>query len=647
MTNRFAAKYDAPAEGAAPALPIEGAAAAPQGEPSQGGAAPPANRFAAKYDAPAEGAAPAVQPPPSTGNSFMDGVENFNRQFERMALGIQDKVLQGIGKLPGAEDGANRARNALATYNHMQERSAAEAAARSPKSAIAGSVLGAIGTGVAFGGASPAAAASLPAKMLAGAGVGAGLGYADYADTEGERVKKSIVGGLIGGAIPPVVSVAKAGFNALKGGETSGIIQKIFSPKEAALKDAAYRMGTAVDDSPEALAAAAAPAKSLGIDTLTPGQVAMGAVDDAGSKTSYTAGADQLRARELSLSGGDEAKRAMVMNDRESIGKTSKYVNDTVEAMAPTDAKGIQKEAFKKMNTEYVTPDGEITNDASNGGVLDIIKNNSVLANKWNEVKGASSNQIKDLPDNSIGQLHAMRASIDYDLKAASSTKLKAADKPLSRDVKQSLIEAKAELDGVLDKSDSFTSAMKLTKQIKIKEGYQELLAKAPNPAGTGSPTFDAVHKTLFGTPQKVSDFLKSVSDTGGDVEQTKNIIAVSGQLYKSTLGRVAKRLSNNDEGTFRAYGSAHGVISDVIDKLTTSRYNKAMLDLTLSGSKWQDEVAEVLVAKGSSQQKKWLTLIGKAAGIVKPAARTFGTGVGRATSLGAARISETKYGIQ
>ena len=143
MTNRFAAKYDAPT-------------GAPQGEPSPAeGAAPPANRFAAKYEAPQEGAAPAapaVQPPPSTGNAFMDGVENFNRQFERMSLGIQDKVLQGIGYLPGAKDGADRARNALSSYNHMQERGAAEAAARSPKSAMAGSVLGAIGTGIAFGG---------------------------------------------------------------------------------------------------------------------------------------------------------------------------------------------------------------------------------------------------------------------------------------------------------------------------------------------------------------------------------------------------------------------------------------------------------------------------------------------------------------
>jgi len=637
MTNRFAAKYDAPAEGATPA---------PQGE-----AAPPANRFAAKYEAPQEGAAPAatpaVQPSPSTGNSFMDGVETFNRQFERMALGIQDKVLQGVGKLPGAEAGANRARNALATYNHMQERGAAEAAARSPKSAMAGSVLGAIGTGIAFGGASPAAAASLPAKMLAGAGVGAGLGYLDYADTEGERVEKGIVGGLVGGAIPAVAGLAKSGYNALKGGETSGIIQKVVNPKAAALKDTAYRMGTAVDDSPEALAAATTPAKNLGIDTLTPGQVAMGAVDDAGSKTSYTAGADQLRARELSLSGGDEAKRAMVMNDRVSIGKTSKYVNDTVEAMAPANAKGIQKEAFQKLNTEFVTPAGEITNDASKSGVLDIIANNKVLANKWKEVKGASSKQVKELPDNSLGQLHAMRASIDHDLKAATSTKLKAADKPLSRDVMMSLKEAKAELDGVLKQSSTFESAMKVTQQIKIKEGYQELLAKAPNPAGTSSPTFDAVHKTLFGTPQKVSDFLKNVDATGGNVEQVKDIIAVSGQLYKSTLGRVAKRMSNNDEGTFRAYGSSTGVISEVIDKLTTSRYNKAMLELTLSGSKWQSEVMKVLKAKGASQQKEWLNLIGMAADIVKPAARTFGAGVERATSLGAARMSEKKYGIQ
>jgi len=631
MTNRFAAKYDAPAEGAAPA---------PQGETSQGEAAPPANRFAAKYEAPSEGAtpaaAPAIQPPPSTGNSFMDGVETFNRQFERMALGIQDKVLQGVGMLPGAEAGATRARNALATYEHMQERGAAEAAARSPKSAMAGTVLGAIGTGVAFGGASPAAAASLPAKMLAGAGVGAGLGYADYADTEGERIKKGIVGGLVGGAIPAVVGVAKAGYNALKSGETSGVIQKMVNPKAAALKDTAYRMGTVVEDSPEALAAAAAPAERLGIKTLTPGQVSMGTVEDGFSKTAFTGGADQLRAKELSLAGDDVAKRAMMQNEKLSMGKTSKYVNDTIEAMAPENAKGIQKEAFQKLNAEFVTPTGEITSSADEAGVLNIIKNNPVLADKWKEVKGASSKQIKELPDNSLGQLHAIRASIDYDIKSATSTKLKAADKPLSRDVRMALVEAKDELDGVLKKSETFTAAMRVTQQIKIKEGYRELLAKAPNPYGTKLPTFDTVHKTLFGTPEKVQDFLNNVQMTGGNVQQAEDIISVSGQLYKSTLGRVMKRMQTDESGVFKAYGSASGVISKLADKITTSRYSKALTELTLSGSKWQEEIGSVLKAKGAAQKEGWLNLVFKASeGNTR---RTFGVGVRNATALGSAR---------
>jgi len=646
MTNRFAAKYDAPAEGATSA--------------SQGEAAPPANRFAAKYEAPQEGAAPAaapaIQPPPSTGNSFMDGVEHFNRQFERMALGIQDKVLQGIGMLPGAEAGANKARNALATYNHMQERSAAEAAARSPKSAMAGSVLGAIGTVAAYGGASPVAAASLPFKMAVGAGVGAGQGYADYADTEGERIQKGVIGGVVGGAVPVIAKGLKAGYDSLKAGETSGIVQKIFSPKKAALKDVAYRMGTVVDDSPEALAAAAAPAERLGINTLTPGQVAMGSVDDAGSKTSFATGADQLRAKELSLQGSDVVKRAMVQNDKASLGKTSAYVNDTIEAMAPQNAKGIQKEAFQKLNTEFVTSTGEITEDASKSGVLDIIKNNSVLANKWKEVKGASSKQVKELPDNSLGQLHAMRASIDHDIKAASSTKLKAADKPLSRDVMMSLKEAKAELDGVLKQSSTFESAMKVTQQIKIKEGYQELLAKAPNPYGTKLPTFDSVHKTLFGSPQKVEDFLKNVGATGGNVKQAEDIIAVSGQLYKSTLARVAKRIGQDDAGVFQAYGSTAGMVSKAISSITTSRYATALTELTLSGGKWKEEVAKVLAAKGAKQVKGWTSLILEASMPSQPLRNSIKNaailGVSRGSISGSSKFVATdevrkKYGIQ
>jgi len=633
MTNRFAAKYEG------------GSEASPQGEPSgsspSAAAPPPANRFAAKYEGGSEASPPqqaaAVQPPPSSGNSFMDGVENFNRQFERMALGIEDKLVQAAGIIPGMGDASQRGRDALRTYNQMQQRSADEAAARSPKSAMAGSILGAIGTGVAYGGAPISAAATLPAKIAAGAGVGAGLGYADYADTEGDRIKKGIVGGLIGGAIPAVAGLAKGAYNAVKGGETSGAVQKMLNPEAAALKDVAYRMGTAVDGDVDALAAAAAPAERLGIKTLTPGQVAMGTVDDTSTKTAYTAGADQLRAKEISLQGSDEVKRAMVENEKASIGKTSKYVNDTIEAMAPENAKGIQKEAFQKLNTEFVRPDGTITSNASESGVLDIIGNNAILANKWKEVKGAQSKAIQELPDNSLGQLHAMRASIDEDLKSATSTKLKAADKPLSRDVKLSLIEAKKELDGVLDKSDTFSSAMQITKQMKIKEGYQELLAKAPNPYGTKLPTFDSVHKTLFGSPQKVDEFLKNVAATKGDVKQAEDIIAVSGQLYKSTLARVAKRIKTDESGVFQAYGSKEGIISNLISKVTTARYSRALTELTLSGDKWKSEIARVLAAKGAKQTENWLGLILKA-GMKNEGVRTFGVGAARGAALGGAR---------
>ena len=552
-----------------------------------------------------------------------------------MALGIQDKVVQGLGHLPGAKEGADRVRGALHTYNQMQERSAAEAADRSPKAALAGTVLGGIGTVAAYGGAgSPGV--TLPAKMLASAGIGASQGYVDYADTESDRLKKAALGGAVWGATPALL--AGAG-KVLTSSGTSGLIKKIVSPKKAALKDLSFRVGTAVDDNVGTLANASAPAERLGIKTLTPGQTAMGTVDDVGSKTSYTAGADQLRAKELSLQGSDEVKRAMVQNERASMGKTSKYVNDTVEAMAPENAKGIQKEAFQKMNTEYVRPDGTITTNASESGVLDIISNNPILANKWKEVKGAQSKKIQDLPDNSLGQLHAMRASIDHDLKAASSTKLKAADKPLSMDVKQSLIEAKKELDGVLKQSDTFKSAMHVTKQIKIKEGYQELLAKAPNPYGTKLPTFDTVHKTLFGSPQKVEEFLKNVATTGGNVKQAEDIIAVSGQLYKSTLARVAKRISSDESGMFQAYGSAAGMISKMVDKVTTGRYAKALTELTLSGDKWKSEVTKVLEAKNSSKASEWLKLILKASEVaIKPVSRTFGIGVGTGSAIGVDR---------
>ena len=635
MTNRFAAKYEGESEASPPSQGEMGGQAAPE--------SPPANRFAAKYEggeaAPAQSPqqAAAVQPPPSSGNSFMDGVENFNRQFERMAIGIQDKLAQAVG--------ADGYRDKLHTYNEMRQRGADEAAARSPKSAMAGSILGAIGTGVAYGGAPISAAATLPAKIAAGAGVGAGLGYADYAETEGDRIKKGIVGGLIGGAIPAVAGLAKGAYNAVKGGETSGLVQKMVNPKAAALKDVSFRMGTAVDDNVDTLANAAAPAERLGINTLTPGQVAMGTVDDTTSKTAYTTGADQLRAKELSLQGGDEVKRAMVQNERASMGKTSKYVNDTIEAMAPENAKGIQKEAFQKLNTEFVRPDGSLTSNASESGVLDIIGNNPILANKWKEVKGAQSKAIQELPDNSLGQLHAMRASIDEDLKSATSTKLKAADKPLSRDVKLSLIDAKKELDGVLDQSDTFKSAMQVTKQMKIKEGYQELLAKAPNPYGTKLPTFDSVHKTLFGSPQKVDEFLKNVSTTGGNVKQAEDIIAVSGQLYKSTLARVAKRISTDESGVFQAYGSAAGMISKMVDKVTTGRYAKALTELTLSGGKWKEEVAQVLKEKGAKQAESWLGLILKASGkgMKNEGVRTFGVGAARASALGSARSTTRK----
>lgn len=585
--------------------------------------------------------------------SFEDKLEIFNRGFERYALGGIQLLNAGVrlsaGILPGI--GEEDVKNSyvfdeqLRQRNIASQRSYEEAYARTPSPVV--DFLGNVGGAtVASAPALMATTAAGPASALrmVGQGVasGAAAGATDYSESTGERATKAAIGGAVGGAIPAGLYSGQAVLERfIPGNSISGFIKKFLFPVEAAKQDIAQAVvldsANNVDD---ALARVLA-AKKSGIGGATPAEMLS------------TNPKSQIRATEAGIKVGDADKGAVAESIIGRTNQAKQQIYDKIASLNDPKIQAAQKDGFAKMAQDFVAPDGTMLKGAapeSLNYVPDVIKNNTVLSNTLKAVQEANIPGWGDLPANSVAQLHKVKDVIDDQLmKATPNKQTGAIAKAMKLIPEKELKAAKAQLVNVLEKSDGYNEAMAATNLIKRNQYYNEMIDATKATAGSGGElTLEQLTDAVIPNVLRQKEFVKDVVKTGGDAAQVEKLIKVAESLKGSPLWNVLK-----GGGVKDTYAGANklGIVQQFVSDLTMDRYFKAMLDVTLSGDKWADDIAKVLSIKaGEQQQKGFMSLILNAAKGLNAAEKTTRSAL-TTTSVETAREmtgqKRKKYGTQ
>ena len=562
----------------------------------------------------------------SASKTLNDKLDIFNRGFERMALGGLQLLNRGIretaGRLPLVGNAIVQDSLALdqqlAASNQRGEQRYNEAYARtpSPLTSLAGSIGGSV---VAT---APLIAASSPTALGTigiGAAGGAAAGFMDYSAADKERVTKAALGGAFGGIATGAFLGASSLVRSIGGDKgTSSAIEKMFKPKEAAVKDIAASIKTDAGDDAAAALAKVKDIQAEGTMGRTPGEAIPGTV---------------TRANELSIIANDAEKAQVSKVAQTSQNYVKKQIYDSIDKMAPPEVKGIQKQAFANMEKEFIDTTGKLTDappaTADAATVPEFIKNNTTLMEKYVDVVKAKSETWKNLPEGSVAKLHKIKDLIDDDLYKAEPNAAGIITKELSPDKKLALEEAKAQIEPILKQSSSYVEAMAATQKLKLKDYYSQLISKKDPKAGQGGElSVDELYQALFKGTGRKQMFLRDVASTGGDPVQAEKMLGLVDSLRQSPLMRVLKRV-NSGESVSAVYGKDVGAIQRIVSKLTMNQYRKALLDVTLSGDKWADDVARVLEAPtGVPQTTAFFKLIGEVAG--KSAVNAASAGLGK-----------------
>lgn len=109
---------------------------------------------------------------------------------------------------------------------------------------------------------------------------------------------------------------------------------------------------------------------------------------------------------------------------------------------------------------------------------------------------------------------------------------------------------------------------------------------------GTTKPdiSLNQMFKKLWDTPNKQTNFLNLVEKSGGDVAHANDVISIVNQVRSSPLEALISRPNNNTS----LPSSVKSALTNFVSNLSTGRYNKAILNLSLDPN-WKEKVAEVM----------------------------------------------------
>jgi len=568
--------------------------------------------------------------------TFMDGIEAFNRSFGKKAEG----ALQMFAQATGLASFEKRVDDVNAQKNQSLE----EAKSRSPVATAIGGITGDVASSVAYGALGAATgmgiAAKVPAVALAASDVASGaqvlpgvvrgaagmaaasggLGYLDYAPTQAEHLDNAKGSALLGAGMYGAASALSVPLKALAPKEgVSGFLTKVMNPKKAAVQDMAHRVN--VDEVATGqsgmLSSAAAAAERQGVP-ITPGQL---------MQHEQLKGGGNTRNAEKAMRITEEQKLAVAEVSNEQLSKISAGVKQSLDDMVP----GGTENAIATKNKLYAELDNEVfanPKDASKSAatltqsspVVDTIVSNPILKSHLDDINKSS---LGKLPDNSFVKVDALKKSIDEKLWRDSNPFIDPA-KQMSFYERDDLISAKKELLDSLKAYDSnpkYVQARQLSQQITAQGKYLEILQKK---APEGKMSIDDTYNALFNSEVKRKAFLKDVEATGGNVADVKDFMELSSQVSKSPLIKKIGEQASDTPDTVLAGGLAR-IAQNFVSKTFLSRYDQAYVNLTLGGAKSRDAIKAVLSPK--SQE-------GKIEAFLKVLQAESAKGVGRAAAV-------------
>ena len=544
------------------------------------------------------------------GGSFMDHVTLFNDSFDRAALGGLQMIGRGVKKLTGYSGMDTAVQKGVdvqkAEVKQAWDNTSTEDGGHS-WSGYGASALGMVGSGVAYSnlmagmgigvlgkaGDAMKAARPLLSRMGTSAAVGATMGMMDTADTEEQRLNKMAIGGVIGGAIPAVVSGAKALISPL---------DKVLSPVSTALDDKAYQIETQLNAADgginpanvsKLMAANTAP-KELGMKQLTPGQLLSGE------------GVSALRKDEINTlsKATDAQRRVMQFTEGANQTKLKGHITDVIKGMSSEETKQTADVLYGQLHTKSLANES-VANLSANP----LISNTLESLNSSGATLKGSQTTFASLPNNSVAKLDYAKQIIDDKL-WNSKHSLDSANK-LSKEVVSGMKNARNQIIDAIDAEHGslYQPARAAAQKTAIQNNYLDMLNKVKGSSESGGLVDDVnkVHNALFGNSDKQAAFLKDIATTGGNTAQARNIMKVSAMLSNSTVEKV---LNKGGQSMADIIASPSGIIQKALNSLT-GRYDRAMIDLTMN-PKWISEVSGVLTTPAVDRGGNLIKLLGK-----------------------------------
>lgn len=497
---------------------------------------------------------------PKDPGAFMAAVDGFNRSFARQAEG----ALQALSPiLPASFNQAN------ANVHNQKEQEVALDQIQHP-------IATTVGEGAGYGSqflALPTGKSAVARALINTTG-GVALGANQYGSLE-DRARQGLLGGVLGLGGSVVGELAGKGLGVLTStSKEPGMLTKIFRPEDAATAHLSEEIS-----------------RNGGIDAVNERSAAANRLNTWLSPAETLGGNAKTVEQKMSVTPGEQSQISQALTSREADLKsqTQKMINNFVPEGEDV-AKETQAKLYKSIEPLH------ITDDSSN-----VLKSNPIINNALQEVNKNPllPDSVKTAPDTSVVKLDQVKRDIDRQLYNNKSV-LSNQDVPMDPAERQTLMNARNTIvDQVDAQHPEYAAARQVSERLIMKQSMlNDIKTIRPAPqAMPGEVTLDQMYNKLFPNPAKQDNFLSAVQRSGGDVQNAQDIMQVMNQVRKTPLNTlIGKPATFEDSVSSLAHGE--GVTGKVVDFLTNlgkGEYNKALINLTLSGPKWQQKVSETL----------------------------------------------------
>lgn len=289
------------------------------------------------------------------------------------------------------------------------------------------------------------------------------------------------------------------------------------------------------------------------------------------------------------------------VDDVNTVNAPKQQLQQTLDSMVPGGIDKVsadqapQYDALKSIN---IAPD-----------TVDTLMQDPVIASKMKELNSELGSQFKDLPDNNLGKLDAVKQKIQEDMyKSTYKPNPDAQSGDLSASQLPAWKQAQAKLIGALDNDPASQDAgyqelRQVGEKKAIYSQYTRLLNDTPDVKGaspmlggsdiTTNKSIDSLFKTIAGTPTKQDMFLDQIAKAGGDVDNAKGIIKALSNLRTNSVDSIIQK-SSLSEGAKGMQGIT-GKLSSFKDNLLGGNYNNSVLKIALSGPNMQQTITNTL----------------------------------------------------